>query len=199
MITTYAELQTAVASWLARGNLSGAIPDLIMVGEKWIFRKARTREMEAALSFTMASGEGVVPDDYVAIKHARINGTPTSPLRVRHSSQIYQQYPMRSSDGRPTFIGVDGSTFVFGPFPDSDYDVRGIYYRRLTSIATSENALFLANPDLYLFASLAEAAPYMKDDKRVPMWMSKRDSICADMNGEMQEGQQDVGGGMTLG
>ena len=76
-ITTNAQLETAVGNWLARANLSTIIPDLIMLGEKWIFRHARTREMEAALSFTMSGGTGSVPTDYASLNHARITGSPT--------------------------------------------------------------------------------------------------------------------------
>lgn len=198
-ITSNAQLEAAVATWLARTDLAAVVPDLIMIGEKWIFRHARTREMETALSFTLASGEGAVPSDYVAVKHARIAGSPTTPLRIRPSSWIYEQYPLRSSDAKPGFMGVDGSSFIFGPFPDSNYDVAGIYYARPTTIASSANALFLANPDIYLYAALVEAEPYLKNDKRLLMWKSKRDSILADMNAETREAQQDVGGGMSLG
>ena len=81
---------------------------------------------------------------------------------------------------------MDGSSFVFGPYPSSDYTIKGIYYKRLTAVATTANALFLANPDLYLFAALTEAAPFLKNDARIPVWESKRDRILMDVNGEDQ-------------
>jgi len=69
-ITTYAELQTAVGAWLHRSDLTGIIPDLITLGEKRIFRKARCRVMESALTGTIASGVIAVPSDYLEIKFA---------------------------------------------------------------------------------------------------------------------------------
>ena len=49
---------------------------------------------------------------------------------------------------------------------------------------SSANALYLANPDLYLFSALAEAEPFLKNDKRISLWMAKRDAILMDVNGE---------------
>jgi len=191
-ISTYNELQTSVKGFLSRDSVafSGAdyVPDLIMLGEKWIFRHARTRDMETALSVTMSSGVAALPADYVALKHARLTTTPTTPLAPVSPSWLYARFPLRSADEKPLYIAVDGSNFVFGPYPDSNYTLDGIYYARLTSIASSANALFTANPDLYLFAALAESEAFMKNDARVGLWMAKRDQILADVNGEDKVG-----------
>lgn len=198
-ISTYSELQSATANWLARTNLNAFIPDLIMIGEKWIFRRARVRSMETALSFTISGGAGIVPSDFIAIKHARTTGSPTVPMRPRPTSWILEQYPNRSASSRPRYIGVDGSSFIFGPFPDAEYDVEGIYYAKPQSIADVENDVFIDNPDIYLFATLAESVMFIKDDPRVALWTAKRDQILADMNEEATESARDVGQETALG
>ena len=183
-ISTYAELKTAVANWLHRSDLTDEIPDLITLGEKWIFRHARTRDMETALSVAISSGVAAVPSDYVEMKHAYIDGTPTSQIRRQSASQIYARYPTRSADGRPQFFARDGSNFIFGPYPDSNYTIKGIYYKRLDAVSSSANALFVSAPDLYLFAALCEAEPFLKHDKRIPVWTAKRNLALDDVNGE---------------
>jgi len=194
---TYSELQTGVANWLKRADLTSYIPDLILMGEKYIFRKARTRDMEAALSSTIASGVIAVPNDYVALKYAYIDGAVTTRVHRKPADWIYTQYPTRSADGLPQFIAREGSNFIFGPYPDSAYTVKGLYYKRLTSVQSSANALFTNNPDLYLFAALAEAVAFMKDDARVALWSAKRDQILNDLNGEdVAEGA--AGGPLTM-
>ena len=80
-ISSYAELQTAVINWLHRSDISTIVPDFIMLGEKRIFREVRSIEMETALSSTIASGVIAVPSDYIELKSAYINTTPTSKLR----------------------------------------------------------------------------------------------------------------------
>ena len=188
-ISTYAELQTAVSNWLKRSDLSSYAPDLIMLGEKWIFRHARTRDMETALSVTISSGTASVPADFVALKHARLSGSPYRGLRVRPAEWIYSQYPNRSAGEVPSFIAIEGASFVFGPAP-GDYTIVGTYYKRLTVVSSSANALFTNNPDLYLFAALAESVAFLKDDARIPLWMARRDAILADVNKEANESRQ---------
>jgi hypothetical protein len=188
-ISNYAELQTAVSNWLKRSDLSSYTPDLILLGEKWIFRHARVREMETALSVNISSGVAAVPGDFIALKHARVSGTPATPLEIRPASWIYAAYPNRGEGALPQFIGVDGSSFIFGPAPGS-YSVLGTYYASLTSIQSSANALFTACPDLYLFAALCEAEPFLKNDARVALWTAKRDATLMDINNQTKESRQ---------
>jgi hypothetical protein len=198
-LTTYAQLQNAVLSFAHRANIQDAvsadiIPDLIRLGELWIFRKAKIKEMETALSLTIASGVCTVPSDYTGLRHARIDGSPSRQLRLRPAQWIYEKYPLRSSDSKPFFIGLDAGQFVFGPFPDSNYSVLGTYYAKPTSIASSANAVFLANPDVYLWAAMAEVEPYLKNDKRVALWAAKRDQIMDAMNDEAEDDEYGAGG-----
>lgn len=196
-ISTLAELKTAITNWAKRDDLSSYLEDIILMGEKWIFRHARTRDMEEPLSVTISSGVAALPADFVALKHAYIDGTPIEPLQAKASSWIYTRYPTRSSESKPKYIAVEGSNFIFGPYPDSAYTVKGEYYKRLTSVISSANALFTANPDLYLFAALSELEAFKKDDKRVELWMAKRNAILADVNNE-DRAAEFSGGPLTM-
>lgn len=193
---TYAELKTAIANWAKRADLSTYLDDVILMGEKWVFRNARTRDMETALNLSISSGVAAIPTDYVEMKHSYIDGTPVQSLQMRPASWIYIQYPTRSAEGKPVYIGTEGSNFIFGPYADSSYTLKGIYYKRLTSVASSANALFTANPDLYLFAALAELEPFLKNDKRIGLWTAKRAEILAQVNGEDNDGN--YGGLLTV-
>jgi len=57
-ITTYSELQTAVADWLDREDLSPArVQDLIMSGEYRLYDDVKLRCMEDAMSTTLTTGD----------------------------------------------------------------------------------------------------------------------------------------------
>lgn len=174
---TYAGLQASVADFLHDSELTGVIPDLILLGEKRIFRNVRCRVMESTFSGTISNGVIAVPNDYLELKFAYINASPTSYLSGASASQIYAKFPNRVASGKPTLIGREGSNFIFGPYPDSSYAVLGTYYAKPTSIQSSANALYVANPDLYLMATLCEAAPYMQDDPRIQVWEAKLNAI----------------------
>lgn len=194
---TYAGLQASVADFLHDSELTAIIPDLIVMGEKRIFRVVRCRVMETAFSGTIANGVIAVPSDYLEFKFAYIDSTPTSNLSGTTASQIYAKFPTRSAQGKPTLIGREGTNFIFGPYPDSAYAVKGTYYARLTSVVTSPNALFVQSPDLYLMAALCEAAPYMQDDARVPLWDAKFGTIVSDITNEAA-GEEGSSGGMAV-
>ena len=72
----------------------------------------------------------------------------------------------------PAFIAREGDNFVFGPFPDSDYTLAGIYYAKLTALSTSnETNWFTTNAaDLLLYGALAASAGYIGNDGRVELW-----------------------------
>ena len=185
-ITSYSELKTAITSWLdvATADLSSIIDDLVTVGEKRIFRECRTRDMEDSFSTAISSGSIALPSGYVELKYARVDGTPSQPLERRSAESLYEMYPTRSSSGKPKFIAREGSTFIFGPYPDSDYTIKGIYYKRLAVLSSSANALFTSNPDLYLFACLAESEIVIGRDNRIAIWEAKYKKILDDVNGE---------------
>jgi len=186
-INTYAQLKTAIVNWLdvpvASFPTSG-IDDLVTIGEKRLFREARTRDMEYALNDTIAVGMIALPVSYIALKFAYIDGTPVQRLERRSAEWVLNAYPTRSSSGKPKYIARDSTNFIFGPYPDSGYTVKGIYYRRPVVVETTPNAVFLANPDLYLFVCLAECEPLIGRDARITLWEAKYQKILADVNGE---------------
>lgn len=172
-ITTYAELQTSVTNWLKRSDLSSYTADLISLGEARLYSDLRVRAMESSLSTAISSGVIALPSDYIDLKHAYIDGTPVVWLERKSAEWVYANYPTRSAEGKPAFIAREGSNFIFGPYADSGYTVKGIYYARPSALSSALNTIFTNYPGVYLFAALAEAAPFLKDDKRLPMWEAK--------------------------
>jgi hypothetical protein len=179
-LSTLAELKDAIVRWAKRDNLSASLDDIILTGEQHILRNLRVREMEEALSVSI-SGTAAVPSDFLGLKHARITGSTDQPLIVKTPDAIYAAYPTRSATSKPVSVAVDGSSFVFGPYPDATYTMVGTYYAKPTSVL-SDATLLAAYPDVFLWASLAELEPFMKNDKRVALWMGKRDQAIASAN-----------------
>lgn len=172
MITSYATLQTTIADWLKRDDLTTQIPDFIKFGELRIYREMRVRPMETALSGTIASGVLAVPSGYVEMKYMRVG---TQKVQRKDVEWIYENYPTRTSGSQPKFFAREIDSFIFGPYPDSTYSVSGLYYKALDALSDSNttNWLITDAPDLILFASLCEAAPYMMNDERIPIWGNK--------------------------
>ena len=191
-LTTYAELKTALATWTRRADISTYADDLITIAEKRIFKEVRCREMEAALSVVMAAGVATVPSDYTDLKYAYIDGTPIRNLQRKDPSWIHLEYPQRSSEGKPFYIGRDVGNFIFGPFPDSAYTVKGTYYKKLTVLSSSVNDLFTNSPDIYLCASLAECFRFLRNQNMTEYWENRyaeiKDSVSAQDKAEKVSG-----------
>ena len=197
-ITNYTALTSAVVAWLdvATADVSSVISDLVMAGENRIMRELRTPDMEIALSSAITAGGIAVPSDYVEMKFAYVDGSPTQYLQMVPASYIYDRYPDRSAQGKPIVIARDGANFIFGPYPDSTYTIKGTYFKHLTAVQTTINALFTANPDLYLFACLAESEPIIGRDNRIQIWEGKYKFIASLVNSEADRSR--LGGNLTI-
>lgn len=196
-LTNVGALRTSIGNWLHRADYLEYVDDLIAMGEKWIMRNVRIREMEEPLDITIASGVAPMPADYVALRVAYIDGSPIRKLQRKGADWIYDQFRERSSGEDPVYIASDQGEFIFGPYPTDGAVLKGTYYKRLESVLTSDNALIRNHFDLYLWACLAEAAPFVHDDARVAMWTQKRDQAVSDINMETTR-ERFSGGNLTI-
>lgn len=171
-LASYSDLQTVIATWLDRSDLTTYIPDFITLAEETIYRTLRVPAMEKALDLTIASGVIAVPTDYLDLKSAYLNASPTTPLERTSVENLYVNYPRAGTSGKPLYIAREGSNFVFGPYPDSNYNIKGIYYYRPAALSGTNTSNFLTTdyPSLLLFGSLVQAKGFLFDDPRIPIW-----------------------------
>lgn len=179
-ITTFATLKTEIAAWLHRSDMTTDIAGFAQFGQNRVYRDLRIRCMESSFSTAISSGTIALPTRYRSLKFAYIDGTPVQALHRKDAEFIHYNYPTRSADGKPQFIARQGETFIFGPYPDSAYTVKGIAYCGLAALsADGDTNWFIENcPELLLFASLCEAAPWMGKDDRVALWEKKYAQIA---------------------
>lgn len=195
-LTSYSELKTAISNWTHRGDIATYADDLVTLAEARINREVRSTEMETAMSVTISAGVAAAPTGFLELRHAYVDGTPTQKLYVKSAADIYDKYPTRSSEGKPKFIAYDGGNFIFGPYPDSAYTIKGTYFKLQGPLSGGTYSLFTINPDLFLFAALAESAPFLVNDKRVALWETKYQQIRDDVN--MRSAGSRVGGGLAM-
>ena len=178
-INSFTTLKNAVANWLDRDDMGDAIDIMICLAEADIYRQLRIRPMETALSETIASGVVAVPSGYQELRYAYVDTNPVTSLEVQSPDWIHGNYPTRSADGVPVYIARDGDNFIFGPYPDSTYTIKGAYYASLMALSTSnETNWFTSNaPDLLLYGTLLHSAPYVGDDPRAALWSQAYETV----------------------
>lgn len=197
VITDYASLVTAVGDFLNRSDLSSYIPNFLQNAESTIYKKLRIRAMENALSVTTSSGVAAVPTSpvFVELKYAYVNTSPVTPLARVPAEQIYEMFPNRTVSGTPQFIAVDGSNFIFGPYPSDGLTIKGSYYGRLTALGSGNTTNWFTTyaPDLLLYGCLLEAEPFLVGDQRIATWNSLFQRAYDAVNSE--ERRQQISGG----
>lgn len=180
VITSYSTLLTAVTDYLHKSNLSTFAPNFVQNWEEKFFREPKNfgRWMEASLSSAIASSVVAVPAAYLGLKHAYVDGSPASRLDRVSLNQLYGRYPRGADTGLPVWMSRDTTNFVFGPAPDDDYTIKGVYWAKPTVMRsyTTGGADAIAHwiivnaPDLALYGALLEAQPFLLNDKRIPTW-----------------------------
>lgn len=182
VVTSYSTLLTAVADYLARGDLTTFVPNFVQNWEEDFLREPKNfgRWMETDLNVTIASSVAAVPSDYLGLKYAYVNGSPSSRLDRMSLNQTLGRYPRGGDTGLPQIITRGGSNFLFGPAPDSNYNIRGWYWAKPTvlrnAVADATSHYLIVNcPDVALFGSLLQAVPFIKDDDRITIWQGMHD------------------------
>lgn len=183
VITSYSTLQTAVADYLVRSDLTTWIPNFIQNWEEKFYRQPKNfgSWMEQSLNSTIASSVIAVPTGYLVMKYAYVDGSPSSRLDRMSLNQLLGTYPRGGDTGLPVWYARDGANFIFGPAPDSDYTIKGTYLAkptRLRDFASDAAAhwIIVNAPDLPLYGALIEAEPFLKNDKRLGTWQGFYDT-----------------------
>jgi len=174
-ISTYAELKTAIANFLARDDLTDQIPNFIQLAEARMSRELETREQEKRATATLTSGDEFIalPTDMREIREVKLNTNPNRVLTYHSPNSLDSTYPSTSS-GVPQGFSIIGKEMNFRPIPDSSYTVELVYIGGLASISdVSTPTLFLRSPDLYLYGALAEAYAYLLDEQRAAQYDQK--------------------------
>lgn len=167
-LATYTDLQAAVASWLARSDLTTPIPDFIALAEAKLNRLLRCRQMEQRSTAT-ATEYMELPTGFLELRNIQLNTSPKTALELVSPDEIDRDYS--AATGKPLVYCLLANQIQLGPAPDSTYTVEIDYYEVIPPLASnSTNWLLTAAPDIYLYGSLLEASIYLIDDPRVPGW-----------------------------
>jgi len=177
---TYAELATAVSDWMRRTDLTSYVNDIILMGDRRINREVKAKQMEQRVSTTPTTKYVSLPSDYKSMRAVRVQGDAKGWRDYITPDVYFQRYASTESSEDKTYT-IFGDELIFPKTPTGDVELW--YYKDLPSLVSTSNTLFTVNPDLYLFASLAETAVFLKNDERVPLWEAKYTAIKNQVNG----------------
>jgi hypothetical protein len=195
-LATYSDLQTAAALWLGRADLTSRIPEFIALAEAKFNRTLRTREMLQRDSAFSITGEYVaVPVGFLEADSFKTNASPRTEITFLPNDMQNTMYP--TSNESPKFYSIVGAYFRFAPVPSTTTTATLTYYKRLDPLATtSPNWLLTYHPDIYLYGTLLESAPFLGDDARVGLWVNALQQVMNDLKGA--NARSKTGNGMMV-
>lgn len=182
-LSTYNELRAAVASYLGRDDLDEQIPTFIRMAEKRMDRDLRLRCMERrATAQVQAGAKGTslpcrhVDGDWDVFMEMRDitwrpheGGGEVVTLEYLPPDE-FQVAGMRT--GQPEAYTIIGSDLFFMPVPDVCGSLTMAYYAEVPPLSDAQecNAVLHTAPDLYLYGTLLESAPYTRGSVPYEMW-----------------------------
>ncbi|WP_146125269.1 phage adaptor protein [Burkholderia multivorans] len=178
--SSYDDLQKVVATYLQRANLTAQIPLFIQLAEVRLRNIIRTLPQQVQLPYTLVPGQGsqivALPSDYGAMIRVTYNSIPMTyitpdQLQLEKANDYLYEY---------TIIGTN---ILLQTYIDGSSALTMYYYQELQGLSDSNESNWLLEdyPNLYLYATLLEATPYLIDDERIEVW-----------EGMLQEGVTEV-------
>jgi hypothetical protein len=175
-ISTYTELKTAIANFLARDDLTSVIPDFIQLAEATMSRELETRSQEKRATATLTSGDEYIalPTDLREVREVKLNTTPLTVLTYYSPVALDSNFSS-GGVGKPKGFSIIGDEMKMRPVPDDSYTAEIIYIGSITALSDSNatNNILTRSPDAYLYGSLAEAYAYLLDETRASQYLQR--------------------------
>lgn len=195
-ITSYTELLTATANWLARDDLAARIPEFIALTEAKLNRSLRCRQMEtrSAALVNLASAEPQyisLPSDFQTMRSVCLSSLTERPRLQMLTDEQLKDYRSNIGDttAAPRYFGIFGTEMELVPNPDLAYTVEMVYRANIPPLtaAAPTNWLITLAPDAYLYGVMLEASVFIDRDERLQTWLAGYTSAIDTLNGVTKE------------
>lgn len=176
-LANYTDLQASVADFLNRADLTNVIPDFITLTEADLNRSLRVREMSVRTRAPISEQYVKLPVDFLGMRNIELVTNPVTPLEYRNMQNL-DLYRASDATGKPVYYSITQNNIEFAPVPDAEYTLEIVYYQKIPALAdNATNWLLDTHPDVYLYGSLMQSAPYLQADERIGIWAGKYNQI----------------------
>jgi hypothetical protein len=168
-LADFPSLQTSIAAWLRRTDLTAQIPDFITIAEANMNRILRTSKQLVSQPFTI-TGEFVnLPTEFRMLRSLRLQSGTWRPLRQITPEQMNKRKAVPAIIlMEPREFTAVGAQLEFWPVPDRTYPGLMDFQLQIPplSVAFPTNWVIIDHPDCYLFGALAAGYAFLKNDER---------------------------------
>lgn len=179
-MSTWKGLCAAVADWLGRDDLAAQIPVFIRLAEKRMERELRLRVMERRAETAVQPGQSIVPlpwrrepghwDVFMEMRDIVWKDADGKAHDLHYLPP--DSYAVSRAAGRVSGYTIIGRDLHLVPAPDRGGRLLLTYYAEIPPLGEeqADNAVLLTAPDVYLYAALTEAGPYVRGSAPTEMW-----------------------------
>ena len=189
-LSTYSDLKSAIGDWLNRTDLTAVIPQFITMAEARFNREMRVRDM-------LGRSEGVSSDEFFPLPadwletyslEMVVTATTTAPPLMYIGANEAKILKANHIQNDPRYYTMINGSLELIPAPKANQDLLLTYYKKIPALsdANPTNWLMTKSPDLYLYASLLNAAPYLKNDERIQVWAAGMTDVMEKMHMESE-------------
>ena len=171
-IANYTDLQSQIADFLNRDDLTSVIPTFITLAEADMNRRLRHWRMETRSQALLDTRYTALPQNFVDAVRLQLTGpSGVQRLELITNSELMDKRQASDTAGTPRFYVINDGTIEVYPAPDQDYDLEMVYIATIPDIATNTtNWVITYHPDCYLYGALMHSAPYLQEDPRTQTW-----------------------------
>jgi hypothetical protein len=194
IFASYADFRTKVqilidGDDISQSDLSVTTLDLIIsAGEERLYRDIRSSTQDTAYSLVTAGNLVALPTDCIELKGAPyVTGymvaTYTPWEAIQNLIQLETAFSnYYGNDNHAVRYSFQSDNIIFFPVQNDGVTVTGQYYKRFPDLSTGLNALFTRHPDVFLYAALAESAPFLGEVARLKIWEGKYQELVESAN-----------------
>lgn len=190
-LTTYTELQTAVAAWLHRSDIASAqVQEFIRLAEEQITADlAQCSFMQVSPSAISLSGSAfTLPVEANSLISVRLVSLD-QPVQIVGAAELKRG--ASNTTGAPQICAITGATdagllnVAVWPDPDTAYTVQVTYSLSVPALSGSRAANFvlLRAPSLYLYGALLQSEAFTVNDQRIGTWQVMYDKALERFRG----------------
>jgi hypothetical protein len=170
-ISNYSELQSEVADFMARSDISTKATTCIQLAEAKLNRELNPVETDTELTGTVDSRRIDISALALVAPIALFIEIDGDELQLTPKAD--GTFPYDDTSGEPKFYALDGTNIDFDRPLDQAYTFRFRYRQRFAlSDAAPTNWLLVNHPDVYLAASILWGSIYVKSMPEGQVWKS---------------------------
>ena len=187
-VLTYDNLVSLVLQYLERNDTAvvNFIPTAITLAEFEIAENIKTLGQMIVANGTMTVGNPVIQKPARWRKTVSMTLTDSSgatqPILLRKLEYLRNYWPNNTSTDTPQFYAdYDYDNWYIAPTPSGNFAFQTLCYTRLEPLSSTNQTNWLTQnaPNVMLFGTLKQTAPFLKDDARLAVWGQMFDTALA--------------------